>query len=56
MTFLNFFEIHQCFKDLLGRSLFDIIHPDDAELLKTQLLTSTTDRESDWLTSKLAYR
>lgn len=27
-------------QDLLGRSLFDIIHPDDAELLKTQLLTS----------------
>ena len=27
-------------KDLLGRSLFDIIHPDDAEILKTQLLSS----------------
>lgn len=27
-------------KDLLGRSLFDIIHPEDAEILKTQLLSS----------------
>ena len=28
------------FQDLLGRSLFDIIHPEDAEILKTQLLSS----------------
>ena len=27
-------------QDLLGRSLFDLLHPDDAETLKTQLLTA----------------
>ena len=27
-------------QDLLGRSLFDLLHPDDAETLKAQLLTA----------------
>ena len=32
--------VHHNSQDLLGRSLFDLLHPEDAETLKTQLLTA----------------